>query len=379
MKRISGWAVAAALASLILAVETAAWAERADAATTIPCDFVVANLGALPGDYAGSASGINNAGTVVGYSITFDPTNFDPEHPVMFQNRTVLLLHTLPSDGPPGLDFGAAVAINDQPVAVGTVFNPQGPSHAARFVGSGTTDLGTLPFGGNSYATSINNLGEIVGYAEAVAGQNGILSHAVHYAGGAVTDLGVLPGGSYSFAASINDQGVAVGYASTASGAFHAVRFDAGGIVDFGVPRGGAESRALAINSQGLAVGAADFGSGVDHAASFEPGQITDLGILPGGTTSIATAINNSGHAVGWADNGTGVFRPVLFAQGQVFDLGVPTGIKSAFPAAINDLDQVVGTVNVASSPISDVQQTLAASWTPTASCPLSVAAAQLR
>jgi len=370
MERIGHCAVAAALAPLIIANATAAWAEGVDAATTIPCNFVVKNLGALPGDYAGSASGINNAGAVVGYSVTFDPTDFDPERPVMFQDRTVFLLHTLPN-GAPGLDFGAAVAINDQPVAVGTVFNPKGPSHAARFVGSGTTDLGTLPFGGNSYATSINNLGEIVGYAEAVAGQNGILSHAVHYAGGTVTDLGVLPGGSQSFAASINDQGVAVGYALTASGAFHAVRFDAGGIVDFGVPSGGTESRALAINNQGLAVGAADFGTGIDHAASFEPGAITDLGTLPGGTTSIATAINSKGHAVGWADNGTKVFRPVLFTNGGVFDLGLPTGIANAFPAGINDLDEVVGTVDVASSPIPDAPQTLAVSWTPTASCPL--------
>ena len=372
MKRI-GYGAVAVVASFILTCEAAS------GTTTIPCHFVIANLGALPGDYAASASGINNAGAVVGYSVTFDPTDFNPTRPVMFQNRTVFQLHTLPSDGPPGLDFGAAVAINDQPVAVGTVFNPKGPIHAARFVGSGTTDLGTLPFGGNSYATSINNLGEIVGYAEAAAGENGILSHAVHYAGGAVTDLGVLPGGSDSFATSINGQGVAVGYASTASGAFHAVRFDAGGIVDFGVPKGGAASRALAINARGLAVGAADFGTGIEHAASFKPGQITDLGLLPGGTTSIATAINSAGHAVGWADNGTGFFRPVLFASGQVFDLGVPRGITDAFPAGINDLDQVVGTVNVASSPIADQQQTLAARWTPTASCTVSSAVAQLR
>lgn len=371
MKRIGRQVVAAACASLFFAGGAAAWAAGGDRPATVPCNFIIRNLGALPGDYLASASGINNAGAAVGYSLTLDFVNFNPVRPVMFFNRNVFLLPTNPQHDLFGLDRGAAVAINDQPVAVGTVFGAKGPTHAARFVGSGATDLGTLLPDGNSYATSINNQGDIVGYADAVVGENGIQQHAVRYAGGVVTDLGILPGGGYSIATSINAHGVAVGYASIATGEPHAVRFAGGRIIDLGVPRHGSDSQAFGINNQGLAVGSANFGGGADHAALFANGSITDLGVLPGGTTSTATAINRNGHAVGWSDNGTGFVHPVMFAHRRVLDLGTPAGITDAFPAGVNDLDQVVGTVRVASSPIPDTEQTLAVTWTPTGSCPL--------
>src|SRR5579859_3131751 len=98
MKRIGRSAVAAAVASLLLGGDSVAWADRGDASATVPCDFIVRNLGALPQDFAAFASGINNEGAAVGSSVTFDPVNFMPERPVMFLNRNVFLLHTLPND-----------------------------------------------------------------------------------------------------------------------------------------------------------------------------------------------------------------------------------------------------------------------------------------
>ncbi|GGF35114.1 hypothetical protein GCM10011611_46710 [Aliidongia dinghuensis] len=356
--------ILAAVALALLAAPGAS-AETAQPAA-VPSSFTIRNLGAFPGDYSGDAAGINNWGDAVGYSLTDDFVNFVPVRPVLFANRQVFRFHSLPYE-PPGFDRGSAVAINDEGVAVGTVFAAKGPTHAAQFAPSATSDLGTVLPDGNSYATGINNRGQVVGYADAVLGENGILTHAVRYAGGKVIDLGVLPGGSYSYATGINDQGVAVGYATTATGSLHAVSFANGQIADLGVPPGGSSSMALGINNQGQAVGSADFGTGASHAALFANGTITDLGTLPGGANSVATAINNLGQAVGWSDNGTGFSRPVLFVRGQVIDLGTFAGITNAYPAAINDLGQVVGTVELAISPDPDLQRTLGVMWTPAA------------
>ena len=376
MKRIGRWAIAATAAGAILANGAAARAGQAAGSSAVPCTFTIHNLGVLAGDFAGTASGINNASKAVGSSETFDPVNFDPVRPVLFASP-VIAFHTLPNEVP-GLAFGDAVAISDSGVAVGTIFDPKRlATHAAQFTYS-TVDLGTLLFGSNSFATSINNLGEIVGYAEAVIPANGPkLNHAVRYAGGKVIDLGVLTAEGESFATGVNSQGVVVGYATTASGATHAVSFAQGHAVDFGVPPGGSDSRALGINKLGHAVGAADFGSGKDHAAMFINRRIIDLGTLSGGTTSTATAINGADYAVGWSDDGGTFVHPVLFARGHVIDLGTAAGIGNAYPAAINDLNQVVGTVQTTNSPISDAEQTLAALWTPTSSCNLSSQSAQ--
>ena len=352
-----------ALALLLVDTRPGASAETA-AAVASPM-FTIRNLGAFPGDFAGAAFGLNNWGDAVGYSLTFDPANFMPQRPDLFANHQVLRFHSMPSEPRP-LDRGVALAINDAGVAIGYAFGPKGPTHAAQFAPNATSDLGTLLESGNSYASGINNLGQIVGYADAILSDNGIEIHAARYAGGRVIDLGILSSGGNSYATAINDQGVAVGYASTATGAIHAVRFVNGTVIDLGTPAGGAASMALGINNSGQAVGAAEFSAGVTHAALFANGLIQDLGTLPGGSGSIATAVNNLGQAVGSSSNASGAQRPVLFANGQVIDLGTFAGITAAHPTAINDLGQIVGTVDLVSVD-TDYIRTLGVMWTPAA------------
>ncbi len=119
--------------------------------------------------------------------------------------RTILL--TIP------LALALLAGCRDQELP--TVSAPEAASHAVS-VGS-MTDLGTLPDGTFSYASDINNRGQIVGSSTTASGEE----HAVLWQDGSVTDLGTL-GGTYSQASAINARGQIVGVSETAAGEWHA-------------------------------------------------------------------------------------------------------------------------------------------------------------
>jgi probable HAF family extracellular repeat protein len=102
-------------------------------------------------------------------------------------------------------------------------------------------DLGSL--GGGSYATGINNAGQVVGYFETNVGT----VHAFLWTeSGGMQDLGTLGGGS-SLASGINSAGQVVGSANAVSGETHAFLWTAkAGMQDLGT-LGGKFSDAAAI------------------------------------------------------------------------------------------------------------------------------------
>ncbi len=122
--------------------------------------------------------------------------------------------------------------------------------------------LGTLG-GSTSFASAINDSGQVVGAAETnqveyLASTNGTerqrnVTHAFVYEGGKMQDVGTL-GGKNSSAAAINDKGQIVGQAETTRGGEHAFLFYLGKMQDLD-DHDESYSWALAINSSGCVVG----------------------------------------------------------------------------------------------------------------------------
>ena len=122
-----------------------------------------------------------------------------------------------------------------------------------------------------------------------------------------VTDLGTLPDFPFTYATGINDNGQVVGY-GFGNGTFltHAFLFSNGTLTDLGV--GLPSSKAYGINNNGQIVG----GNGGAFLYSGS-GPMQDLGKLPGAPPFAeygASGINDSGQVVGtalfyWPDGST--------------------------------------------------------------------------
>ncbi|MFH1369735.1 MAG: DUF3466 family protein [Planctomycetota bacterium] len=206
--------------------------------------------------------------------------------------------------------------------------------------GGNNINLGTLG-GTSSNASSINNNGQIVGSASYLVGN--VAAHAVHATlfdatgGGNNIDLGTLDGPD-SLAYSINNNGQIVGYASASdvAGDWHATLFDAtggGNNIDLGT-LGGSYSRAYSINNIGQIVGWADV-AGYERAILFDAtggGANIDLNTLidptSGWTLREALSINDNGWIVGYGINPDGYEGAFLLTPEPttllLLGLGVP-------------------------------------------------------
>src|SRR6266550_3900055 len=201
---------------------------------------------------------------------------------------------------------------------------------------SAITDLGTLPGGGFSSATGINNAGDVVGSS----GGHPVLWHS----DGSLVDLGTLPGSVGGGATAINDRGQVVGSSNFPDFVtVHAFLWQAGTMIDLGT-LGGDSSIALAINNAGQVVGTSTlpgpFAPG--HAFLWQQGAgMTDLGTLPGGSISGAAGISASGRIVGRGTTATG--QEAFFWQAGTFTgLGTLGGPFSS-AIGVNASGQVVG------------------------------------
>jgi probable HAF family extracellular repeat protein len=233
------------------------------------------------------------------------------------------------------------------------------------------TALPTLG-GYNGFASSVNDLGQVVGWAEtAVHDSTCVQPQVLQFeaviwgpANGQIQQLPGLPGDPDSAATAINDKGQVVGISGicqNAVGAFsakHAVLWQNGQAIDLGNIGGHGWNTPTFINNQGQIVGFAN------QNGDLVNGQLTlnfhaflwtqdrgmrDLGTLPGDAISEALGINEAGRIVG-VSFGAGFSHPraFLWQDGAMMDLNslIPAGSSLTPQVAgdINDRGEITGT-----------------------------------
>ncbi len=205
------------------------------------------------------------------------------------------------------------------------------------------TDLGTI--GGNlSYATGVNNAGQVVG-SSYISKQNGIYHGFIWTAASGLQDLGTL-GGNNSYANAINNAGQVVGCSDISTNNTipgHAFLWtQAGGMQDLGTLGNG--SCATGINGAGEVIGIFTVNTNSDNHAFIWSGStgMVDLGV-PVSSNTYAASINSSGMVVGTYYSSTGGNHGFLWTQaGGVQDLG-SLGVQEVSGGGINDFGEVVG------------------------------------
>jgi probable HAF family extracellular repeat protein len=278
---------------------------------------------------------------------------------------------------------GRAVGGADTSTAESSCYNPYGnPScfvtHAFMSTGNGLKDLGTLPGGNFSFATAINQRGQISGLSEndqvdPVTGNPEF--HAVLWQNDQILDLGTL-GGVSSFAEDLNNRGQVTGVAlndipdpysllglgsQTTLTQTHGFLWQHGKMQDLGT-MGGPDSWAVYVNDQGQVAGTSYTSYVIDplttdlptpptppvSAFLWENGKMKDLGNLGGdnalvGAYGIVSGLNNRGQVSGNMEVAGNQFIHAFLWDGEkLADLGTLGGNYS-FAEGINDAGETVG------------------------------------
>jgi len=155
------------------------------------------DIGTLGGE-ASVGQSINNNGQIAGYSYISGTIN----RAFIYENGVMQALGTLGG----GYSVGNGISSNGQVTGYSQITGNSGV-HAFRYDGSTMHDLGTLA--GDSIGRAINASGQVVGFSYIDVLNN--IWHAFFHDGNTMHDIGTL-GGDYSYAFSINNNAQIVGY-----------------------------------------------------------------------------------------------------------------------------------------------------------------------
>ena len=276
------WIPLSALVTLL-----GAWPAHADTLVTI--DF--------PGATLTKASGINDAGTVVGL---INDSSGATRGFVRAANGTFSSPIVSPHDNQ---NFTRALGVNNAGTVVGDDLNQTGNLTAYQgYRLNGTTftpfDVGG-PFSTN--VAGINNAGDFVGsYGSDIAP-----NEAFVVIGGTLTEFNGPAGNTNTQATGINAADVAVGEYSDSGGTNHGFRRDpsTGVLTTIDVP-GAIGTIAFGINDAGTIVGFYADTNGVNHGFFDKAGVFTTFDV-PGAQSTTIRGINNLGAFVGvYVDSG---------------------------------------------------------------------------
>ena len=297
--------------------------------------YIVKDLGVVPGHSSSVALGINQKGDVVGWSTG--------------ANGTFAFLYTdangiVQLPGLPDRPRAIARDLNDLGDVVGTA-NAGGVDlgHAVLWTNGVARDLGTLGTGSYSEGWSVNNNGQVVGSSYTNGGSFGVHGFLYTQTGGMV-DL--TPNSDTGSALDINNAGQVTGYKTAAGGNYHAFRWQGGTFEDLGVLPGFAHSFGWAINAIGQVTGNSTSASGNSEQLfrSIAGGGLQNLGGT--GEHNVAWGINASGDVVGTRGNSQS--RAMLYTDaGGLRDLNtlIDPSLGWVLLGAhdINDAGQIVG------------------------------------
>ena len=279
----------------------------------------------------------------------------------------------------PGLnDLGEAVGVSDTDItdpygeswSCGAFFPASHAGHTCVGFAWQSGHMRALPTlgGSNGFATGINNLGQIVGWAEntthdptCVSPQVLQFEAVVWEPHGQVQQLSPYPGDPDSAATGINDRQQVIGISGLCQNAVgnqtaqHAVLWQNGTPTNLGNLGGSAWHTPMAINDRGQIVGfsdlAGDEGGSSPNFHAFlwvQPGPMRDLGTLPGDAISEGLGINSQGQIVGVSfAAGFGNPRAFIYRDGRMTDLNTLTAPNSRLylqvAGDINDAGVIAG------------------------------------
>jgi probable HAF family extracellular repeat protein len=332
-------------------------------------------------DGTSRGSDINDQGWVAGFSDSTDGTR----HATLWRNGSLIDLRTL--GGPHsnvqwhGLNSGGMVVGIAETAETDSLneawscsaFFPSATGKVCRgFVWEGEVMTALPTLGGtHGYAASVNNRGQVVGWAETPVHDDTCDSPTQILQFRAVmwepkrnrkTELPPFPGDSTSAATAINDRGQVVGISGEcdiAVGRFsarHAVLWEDGKVTDLENLGGTTWHTPTAINNQGDIVGFSNPAAPGDIVGDFlvraflwtRAGGMQPLGRLAGDSTSQARGINSRRQVVGVSTSFEGVSRAFLW-DGTMRNLNAlaEPGFADSLVAAqdINEAGHITGTL----------------------------------
>lgn len=229
-----------------------------------------------------------------------------------------------------GTKSSYAYAINDASQVAGATLTADGVTHATVWNGTTATNLGTLN-GRSSEAYAINNVGQVAGWSETVDHSR----NATLWNGTTATELGTLAGRS-SEARAINDVGQVVGYMGGNAMLWYGTKAtDLNSVLDASTHAGWQLSEAKGINNQGWIVGDAYTFPSLQKIHAFL--LIPDPGVSPANPLMPIIDLPGSGWQFQFAIPHSPIWIDPLVATGYDYILDSGQNFTSVILPSIGD------------------------------------------